>query len=184
MRTFEMLLIGMIFAGFAALFACEDQRPVFSTAAIDCTAYGQDTTKCDYTICALQSGGAPADTCFSDYQNCYMTACPSGTNIAYGDVNALSTCTNNYGTCIVGTPTDSDTSQTVNNLQACETWRSTLICGTTDFTTVFDCSQVAMLTCDISGYFTCLSQNFVCDEINGIPNTAGWANCTVPVCAK
>lgn len=61
------------------------------------------------------------------------------------------------------------------NVAACNTWVSTVQCGTVDVSMYVDCNQYSAMTCDISGYFDCLSSNTGCN--GGALDTTGWANC-------
>lgn len=57
------------------------------------------------------------------------------------------------------------------NEQACNDWLAAAECGDFDFSTVIDCSLYAgdaYAKCDISGYFTCLTDNTTCDTASGI----------------
>jgi len=48
---------------------------------------------------------------------------------------------------------------------------SSITCGSFDPSTVVQCDSYANLTCDISGYFDGLTQNFKCT--NDIPDPSG-----------
>jgi hypothetical protein len=61
------------------------------------------------------------------------------------------------------------------NVAACKAWVSSITCGSFDPSTVVQCDSYANLTCDISGYFDCLTQNFKCT--NDIPDPSGLAAC-------
>jgi len=63
------------------------------------------------------------------------------------------------------------------NVASCEAWVDSVSCGTTDFSTLVNCSVYEETTCDISDYFTCLTDNGTCDEATGVYDSSGWAQC-------
>ena len=63
------------------------------------------------------------------------------------------------------------------NVEACDDWLASMACGDTDFSGLIDCGVYEETTCDVSDYFTCLSDNTTCDEDAGIADTTGWADC-------
>ncbi len=66
----------------------------------------------------------------------------------------------------------------VDNVTACEDWLAAVSCGEYDFSTSVDCSVYGETECDIADYFTCLTDNTVCDEETGVPDMSGWGSCT------
>ena len=66
------------------------------------------------------------------------------------------------------------------NVATCEDWVTTVSCGDSfDVGTMVDCDVYANTTCDIADYFTCLSDNFACDETTDpwTADTSAWADC-------
>ncbi len=63
------------------------------------------------------------------------------------------------------------------NVEACQDWIAASSCGDTDFSGYLTCSDYESLTCDISGYFDCLTVNTTCDESTGTVDTSGWGSC-------
>jgi hypothetical protein len=63
------------------------------------------------------------------------------------------------------------------NVGACEDWLDAVECGDYDYSTVVDCSTYEDYDCDVSAYFDCLTDNTVCDESTGVPDTSGWTAC-------
>lgn len=53
------------------------------------------------------------------------------------------------------------------NVGACNNWKAKAACGSSSATTLaaINCDLYANTTCDISGYFNCLSTAYVC--VNG-----------------
>jgi hypothetical protein len=48
------------------------------------------------------------------------------------------------------------------NVAACNQFVSSAKCGTHDLSTQYDCATFNTATCDVTGYFTCLSTHYVC----------------------
>ena len=63
------------------------------------------------------------------------------------------------------------------NVAACEDWLAAMECGDYDFSSSTDCSIYEETECDISEYFTCLTDNTSCDDATGVPDITGWSNC-------
>ena len=72
---------------------------------------------------------------------------------------------------------DDDGGSSIDNVKACNDWLESISCGSTDFSTMVDCSVYDGYNCDVADYFTCLTENTTCDETTGIPDIAGWAGC-------
>lgn len=64
------------------------------------------------------------------------------------------------------------------NVGACEDWLTSMECGDYDYSTVVDCNVYKDYACDVSDYFTCLSDNTTCDDATGVADTTGWTECT------
>ncbi len=69
------------------------------------------------------------------------------------------------------------------NVSACEDWLASMSCGDTDFSTLVSCDVYQDTTCDVSDYFTCLTDGTTCDEATGVADMTGWADCaTLATC--
>ncbi len=79
-----------------------------------------DPLICDYTICALETGMDSAidacETagldycdgyldCYVDYVDCYLAACPKGTNTADANMTDITACTTTCSECAAGLAT-------------------------------------------------------------------------------
>src|SRR5262249_31290030 len=73
--------------------------------------------------------------------------------------------------------TDPGTSpKSYDNVTACQNWVSATKCGMTDISMLVKCDTYKnVTTCDISGYFDCLTMNTKCN--NGVLDASGWASC-------
>lgn len=109
MRRILMMPVVLSAVGLFAFSACRDDSDGIDgngngdgngnqSAALDCNTYGTDVYKCDYAICALGTSG---DSCYDDFRNCYMTACPSGSDVTSADASTLSACSQTYASCLL-----------------------------------------------------------------------------------
>ncbi len=64
------------------------------------------------------------------------------------------------------------------NVAACEEWLASMSCGDTDYSTLVSCDAYEEITCDVSDYFDCLTENTTCDEDLGVADLTGWTVCT------
>jgi hypothetical protein len=65
------------------------------------------------------------------------------------------------------------------NVEVCEDWAATVSCGDFDASTAITCSVYERETCDLTEYFTCLTDNLQCDESTdpATANVDGWEDC-------
>jgi hypothetical protein len=56
------------------------------------------------------------------------------------------------------------------NVAACNSFVQKVKCGSVDISQQVNCQAYANTTCDISGYFTCLQDHYVC--VNGMYDTS------------
>jgi|GEM_PF-5073181 len=68
---------------------------------------------------------------------------------------------------------------TFDNVGACESFLDATACGEFNPATSIDCTAYEPARCDISAYFDCLSDEFVCDGSTdpATADTSGWAAC-------
>jgi hypothetical protein len=59
-----------------------------------------------------------------------------------------------------------DSGSSIDNVGACKSFVQKVKCGTVDISQQVNCDAYANTTCDISGYFTCLEDHYVC--VNGM----------------
>lgn len=63
------------------------------------------------------------------------------------------------------------------NVAACQEWKALVkACGSVDLTVTTVCEDYdSSVTCDVTGYFTCLRDTFRC--VKNTPVTSGWTTC-------
>jgi hypothetical protein len=73
------------------------------------------------------------------------------------------------------------------NVAACEDYVATFACGSADVSAItgaIDCTVYEDTTCDISEYFTCLSDSYTCEGDTLTPDADKLATCgDLAVCA-
>lgn len=64
------------------------------------------------------------------------------------------------------------------NVAACDETLANFSCGDVDFAALIDCSAFADRTCDLTTYFDCLTDNFVCEEAASPAfDVSNWETC-------
>jgi hypothetical protein len=72
---------------------------------------------------------------------------------------------------------------TGDNVSACNAFVSAASCGGSSLAGTYDCSAYAGYPCDVSAYFSCLSQHYVCTNGSYDPIAlAGASSCPAPSC--
>lgn len=72
--------------------------------------------------------------------------------------------------------TAESTSESTDNVSACQNFVDSIDCGSFDASSVVGCQQYEGYACDVSDYFDCLAEHFSCN--GGIPDSSRWTACT------
>ncbi|MEM9696801.1 MAG: hypothetical protein AAGA56_29970 [Myxococcota bacterium] len=149
----------------ASAFECEADYEAYSDCIIDNPECDDD----DPNGQLLPAKRFDADDCDDELAD--LNECIADASDILGEGSGSGTGT----TTGTSTDTGTGTGGSFDNAAACNAWLNNTVCGDFDLSTAVNCDALGTAQCDISPYFSCLTENFTCND--GIPDTTGFTNC-------